>query len=129
MKNRPIPEPVPFDHLGGRDFAPQTPENKTIEDDLNGIFTRFYGPKWTFKNHAVRLDGTLLQVNSLFYPPPKEGGEWSGSLFIEIPGDVIHTHKRDFTASTLDELHDRVEAFMSNVTQFMTFSLLNFDAL
>lgn len=68
-------------------------------------------PKWDFDcNFKLDFDGSLLSINSRFYPPILHYGEkWDGTLHVKILGETILEKK--FECDTLDELQKEVEKF------------------
>jgi hypothetical protein len=71
-------------------------EKKEIQDE----------PKWSW-------DGSLLSINSRFYPPHKNKGDWwEGNLYVVLFGETILT--KEFKEDTLEKLHDSVEKYIKH---------------
>ena len=85
-----------------------------------------YDLKWEWDcGFKLDFDGSLLTINSRFYPPHKNCGNWwEGNLTVYFLGDIIL--ERKFKETTLDKLKNKVEKFTkhysdslkSRITQF-----------
>jgi len=56
---------------------------------------------------------TLLSINSRFYPPHKNKGDWwEGNLSVVLFGETLLT--KEFKENTLEKLHDSVEKYLKH---------------
>lgn len=93
-------------------------EKKDIENE----------PRWGWDcNFKLDFDGPLLTVESRFYPPHKNNGNWwEGSLKIYFTGNEIL--KKEFKSKELEELKKEVEIFVNDYKaslEIKTFTKLN----
>lgn len=78
-------------------------EKKEIHDE----------PKWNWDcGFKLDFDGSLLSINSRFYPPKNESDWWVGKLHVVLFGEIILT--KEFKEATLDEIRESVEKYMSH---------------
>jgi hypothetical protein len=71
-------------------------------------------PKWNWDcNFKLDFDGSLVYIESRFYPPHYNRGDyWEGTLNVRVLGDSIL--EKEFKCDTLDELKEEVETFTKN---------------
>ena len=74
-------------------------------------------PQWNWDcGFKLDFDGPFIHVSSRFYPPHKNNREgWEGSVAVCLMEDEIF--KKEFKASTLDELKDQVESWYKDYCQ------------
>ena len=79
-------------------------EKKEIHDE----------PKWEWDcGFKLDFDGSLLSINSRFYPPHKNNGDWwEGNLSVVLFGETILT--KEFKEDTLEELKTSVEKYLKH---------------
>jgi hypothetical protein len=72
--------------------------------------------QWSFDcGFKLDYDGEILSVSSRFYPPKSHYGEtWDGTVTIYFLGKEIK--EKDFNCKTLDELKDKVDKYVKNIT-------------
>lgn len=82
----------------------QVNEKKEIHDE----------PKWSWDcGFKLDFDGSLLSINSRFYPPHKNKGDWwEGNLDVVLFGETILT--KEFKEDTLEKLHEAVEKYLKH---------------
>jgi hypothetical protein len=79
--------------------------------------------EWRFDcGFKLDFDGDIMHVSSRFYPPHKSSsdfGKWHGNVTVVIGeyeiDDSSNVLKKEFEASTLDELQRDVEVFVGRV--------------
>lgn len=76
-------------------------------------------PRWKFDcGFKLDFDGSLLSINSRFYPPHKNDGDWwEGNLHVVLFGETILTKK--FKKPTLEELRVTVENYLSHYVRII----------
>jgi hypothetical protein len=87
-----------------------------------------FEPKWTWDcNYKLDFDGPLVVVTSRFYPPtPSYGEGWDGSVYIQL-GDEPLIPKKEFKEDNLEDLKDKVEAYVKEVTGKIKLAISEID--
>lgn len=81
-------------------------------------------PAWSWDcGFKLDFDGELLSVESRFYPPHKNTGDfWEGMLHVKFLETVIL--EKEFRANSLDQLKEFVEEFTQNYIESIKARLL-----
>jgi hypothetical protein len=111
--------------INGGDPLPGCPENweeaRKIEILFNNGREKSYdsNPYWSFDcGFKLDYDGSLITINSRFYPPTTHGGKtWDGTVTIELLGNKIREWK--FDCQTIEELRNQVEAYVNEFIEHL----------
>lgn len=91
---------------------------KKWEEYVNRDKEIYNEPKWSFDcGFKLDYDGSLLSINSRFYPPAYNNDKWEGKLKINILDKNIIT--KNFKSDNLDDLKDQIEKYVKFFTNIL----------
>lgn len=104
--------------------CPESPEQaKAWREAANGDKEEWSNPLWSWDcGFKLDYDGPLVSVSSRFYPPKSHyGPTWDGTVHIRVLDKEVVT--KQFDCATLEELREKVEAFVTGFSAALTTAL------